>query len=217
MDLETIWPPYALRLRCGDMELSPVRESDYAELAEIARGGVRRNGVQAFVVDWDSGDDEQIARSLARYHWATRANFTVEEWTVEFTVRVGGRAVGVQGVSARHFPQTRTVTTGSWLAREEQGKGYGTRMRTAVLTAFAEHFAASTFETAYVEGNEASRRVSEKVGYSPNGSHAVIAQDGEARIEHSLVLAAQDLQRSAEPVRVEGAGTFRSFLGLDPA
>lgn len=215
MDLETIWPPYALIIRAGDMELSPVRESDYPELAEIARGGVRRDDVQAFVVDWDSGSDEQIARSIAQYQWSTRAKFDVDEWTIEFTVRVGGRAVGVQGVNGRHYSTTRTISTGSWLARSEQGRGYGTRMRIAIVSAFADHFGASTFETAYVEGNEASKRVSEKVGYSPNGRHTVVAQNGEARTEYRLILEASDINRPVDPISVEGTAAFRRFLGLD--
>ncbi|WP_209326410.1 GNAT family N-acetyltransferase [Brevibacterium renqingii] len=217
MDLETIWPPYGLRIRIGDMELSPVRESDYSELAEIARGGVRRDDVQAFVVDWDSGSDEQIARSIAQYQWSTRANFDVDDWTIEFTVRVGGRAVGIQGVNGRHFSRTHTVSTGSWLARSEQGHGYGTQMRWAIVIAFADHCGASTFETAYVEGNEASRRVSEKVGYSPNGSHTIVAQNGEARLEHKLTLDSVDIARPDEAVQVEGAAAFRRFLGLESA
>src|SRR5699024_4687990 len=91
MLIDRIWPPYALRLQCADMELSPVRDADLPELAEIARNGVRRDGVQAFLVDWDTGRPEQIARSLAQYHWATRAGLSVEKWTIEFTVRVADR------------------------------------------------------------------------------------------------------------------------------
>ena len=83
MLIDSIWPPYALHLQCADMELSPVRDADLPELAEIARNGVRRDGVQAFPADWDTGSPEQIARSLAQYHWATRAGLTVERWTIE--------------------------------------------------------------------------------------------------------------------------------------
>src|SRR5699024_1765202 len=35
---------------------------------------------------------------------------------------------------------TRTVSTGSWLAPEEQGRGFGTRMRSMVIDAFARYF-----------------------------------------------------------------------------
>lgn len=214
MELSEIWPPFALSIRSGDMELSPVREADYPELAELARGGVRRNGVAAFLVDWDNGDDASIARSIAQYQWSTRANFRIDEWTVEFTVRVADRAVGVQGVSAKDFLRTRTVTTGSWLSRREQGRGIGTRMRSMTLRAFADEFSVLTFETAYFTGNDASRRVSEKLGYRPNGEHRVLAQDGRAITEHRMIVDAAGVPPSADPVTVEGAEVFRRFVGL---
>ncbi|RAE89856.1 N-acetyltransferase, partial [Burkholderia multivorans] len=47
MDLAEIWPPFGLRITTGDMELAPTREADLPELAEMARGGVRRDGVRA--------------------------------------------------------------------------------------------------------------------------------------------------------------------------
>lgn len=216
MDLESVWPPFALRIRAGDMELSPVRESDYPELAGIAAGGVRRDNVQSFLVNWDTGTAEEVARSIAQYQWGTRARFHVDDWTIEFTVRVGGRAVGVQGVSALGFTRTRSVTTGSWLAWHEQGRGYGTRMRSAVVAAFADHFDTEVFHSAHFEGNDSSRRVSEKLGYSPNGVKTILGADGQARAEHQLVLAAEDLDRAADTFKVDvtGAEAVRRFLGL---
>ena len=215
MLIDSIWPPYALHLQCADMELSPVRDADLPELAEIARNGVRRDGVQAFPVDWDSGSPEQIARSLAQYHWATRAGLTVERWTIEFTVRVADRVVGVQGVSSDRYPLTRTVSTGSWLAPEEQGRGFGTRMRSMVIDAFARHFGTHRFDTGYIAGNDASRRVSEKLGYSPNGHRRLISQDGAPRTEHQLVLFAADYEHTDDEVIVTGAEAVRRFLGLE--
>ncbi|WP_226830709.1 MULTISPECIES: GNAT family N-acetyltransferase [unclassified Brevibacterium] len=214
MDLEEIWPPFGLNIRCGHMELSPVRESDYPELADIANGGVRRDDLPAFLVNWDSGTQEEIAQSIARYQWSTRANFRVDDWTIEFTVRVDGRAVGVQGVSAKDFVRTRSVSTGSWLALNEQGKGYGTRMRQTAVTTFTDHFGASEFHSGFFEGNAASRRVSEKLGYSPNGMKTIVAQDGQARMEHQVILPAEDIRRGQDPVEVVGAEVVRRFLGL---
>lgn len=215
MDISEIWPPFALHLRSGDMELSPVREADIPELAEIAYGGVRKDGIEAFLVDWDSGTDEQIARSLAQYHWSTRANFSVDDWTIEFTVRVDGLAVGVQGANGRRYPLTRTISTGSWLALSEQGRGYGTRMRRIIIETFIRHFGATRFDTAYFEGNDASRRVSEKLGYSPNGHRRLISQDGAPRTEHQLVLFAADYEHTDDEVIVTGAEAVRRFLGLE--
>lgn len=199
------------------MELSPVREADYPELADIADGGVRRNNVPAFLVNWDSGTREEIARSIAQYQWGIRARFRVDDWTIEFTVRVDGRAVGVQGVSAKDFAHTRSVSTGSWLALHEQGQGYGTQMRRAAVTAFADHFGALEFHSGYFEGNDSSRRVSEKLGYSPNGVKTIVAQDGQARAERQVFLAAADINAGPGPVQVEGAEVVRRFLGFAPS
>ncbi|MGC3022661.1 hypothetical protein ACPUD7_13425, partial [Brevibacterium sp. FAM 24630] len=40
MDLADIWPPFGLTIRTGDLEMTPVRETDYPELAETAGAGV---------------------------------------------------------------------------------------------------------------------------------------------------------------------------------
>src|SRR5699024_2649596 len=76
------------------------------------------------------------------------------------------RCSGVQGVSSKQYPLTRTVSTGSWWAPEEQGRGFGTRMRSMVIDSFARHFGTHRFDTGYIDGNDASQRVSEKLGYS---------------------------------------------------
>lgn len=214
MNIAEYWPPFALHLRSGDMELSPVRDSDLPELAAIASGGVRRDDVQAFFVDWDSGNDAQIARSLAQYHWDTRASLTVDSWTIEFTVRVGGEVIGIQGVSAQQYPLTRTVSTGSWLSKDQQGRGFGTRMRSLVVGAFIREFAARRFDTGYIDGNIASRRVSEKIGYSPNGTRTVLSQDGTARTENLMVLFSEDYPHPMDDIRVTGAEAVRALLGL---
>ncbi len=191
-----------------------MRDADIPELAEIARGGVRRDGIEAFLVDWDSGSDDQVARSLAQYHWSTRVNFSVDDWTMEFTVRVGGRAVGVQGVNGHRYPLTRTVSTGSWLALPEQGHGYGTRMRRAVIEAFIGHFGAARFDTAYFQGNHASRRVSEKLGYSPNGNRTTVGQNGSVLTEQQMVLHAEDYECADTELLVIGDDAVREFLNL---
>ncbi|WP_423057595.1 GNAT family N-acetyltransferase [Brevibacterium linens] len=214
MDISEIWPPFALHLRSGDMELSPVREADIPELAEIAYGGVRKDGIEAFLVDWDSGTDEQIARSLAQYHWSTRANFSVDDWTIEFTVRVAGLAVGVQGANGRRYPLTRTISTGSWLALSEQGRGYGTRMRRIIIETFIRHFGATRFDTAYFEGNHASQRVSEKLGYSPNGHRTRVGQNGTALKENHMTLSAHDWKLPDKELQVTGHDAVRNFLTI---
>ncbi|SMX91859.1 hypothetical protein BLIN9172_02582 [Brevibacterium linens ATCC 9172] len=62
MDISEIWPPFALHLRSDGMELSPVQEADIPELAQIARGGVRRDGIEAFPYCYLAGAQQPRAR-----------------------------------------------------------------------------------------------------------------------------------------------------------
>lgn len=124
---------------------------------------------------------------------------------IELLVWEHGALVGTQGIQAEGFASPRRVATGSWLGRDHQGRGIGTEMRAAVLElAFAE-LGAVEAESSWLEGNAASRRVSEKLGYveyclsekSPRGIPIV---------EHGVTVA-RDAWRSPVPV---------SFTGLEP-
>ncbi|HSI97686.1 MAG TPA: GNAT family protein [Gaiellaceae bacterium] len=77
----------------------------------------------------------------------------------------GGALVGTQGIDAKRFAETRRVHTGSWLGRRHQRRGIGTEMRAAVLELAFGHLGARTAASDWLAGNEASRRVSAKLGY----------------------------------------------------
>lgn len=217
MSLDEIWPPYALTITCGNMTLSPVRDSDLPELAALAAGGVTTHP-GAFIVDWDQGTAEEVARNLATYHWRTRAAISPEQWALEFTVRVDGEAVGVQSAGARAFAKRRTVGTGSWLSKKHQGRGIGTRMRQALAATSFDHFGARELVTSYFSGNDSSRRVSEKVGYVENGSVIDVSASGShVGREHSMLLTPDRLVRPNEEVTVTGAEAVAEFLQLPTA
>lgn len=66
---------------------------------------------------------------------------------------------------ATDFPSARTLDTGSWLHRPRQGEGIGTEMRHAVLHLAFAGLGAERAETSCYAGSDASRRVTEKLGY----------------------------------------------------
>ena len=109
---------------------------------------------------------------------------------------------------------TRTVSTGSWLALPEQGRGYGTRMRRIIVETFIRHFGATRFDTAYFTGNDASRRVSEKLGYSPNGHRSAVGQNGTVLTEHHMVLNASEYRQTDGELHVTGDESVRNFLSI---
>ena|SRR5271154_2928424 len=68
---------------------------------------------------------QRYCRALA--HWKP------ESLHLPLAVYLDGRPVGVQDVWASDFARVRSVGTGSWITRTDQGHVYGTEARQAVL------------------------------------------------------------------------------------
>ena len=66
-------------------------------------------------------------------------------------------------------PRSPLSATGSWLGREAQGRGIGTEMRAAALELAFRGLGAEAATSGWLEGNAASGRVSEKLGYRKTG------------------------------------------------
>ena len=100
------------------------------------------------------------------------------------------------------------------MALPEQGRGYGTRMRRMIIEGFTRYLAAAQSDTAYFDGNRASRRVSEKLGYSPNGNRSVVGQNGTALTKQHMALRSEDYVHTGRDLQVTGAEAFRTFLAI---
>ena len=97
---------------------------------------------------------------------------TVESWSINLAIVVGGRAIGACGLSAEQFPTLRSFETGSWITQAEQGRGYGKEMRAALLHLGFAGFDAVEATTAAFSDNPRSLGVTRHFGYEPNGSGA---------------------------------------------
>src|SRR3954469_14534876 len=76
----------------------------------------------------------------------------------------------MQDLIAEEFPTYGSVTTFSWLAPRERGRGIGREMRSAILhLAFAGLGAREATSEAFVD-NDASNAVSRALGYDENGT-----------------------------------------------
>ena len=210
-------PLSRLVLRTPRLELRVVEERDAVELLEVARGGVHPPEEMPFAVAWTDaiGTHEGDASFLDFYRQA-RASVGPALWHLLFCARAGGEALGVQELAAERFSQMRTVSTGSWLGAPHQRRGYGTEMRTAVLQlAFAE-LGARRAVSGVIDGNDASARVSEKLGYRAVG-RSTIAPRGEQLGHTDLELAADEFDRATRvAVGVDGCDdALRRLLGAD--
>ncbi len=206
------WPLFDLRLRTPRLELRLPTDDDLLALAAVARAGVHDLPGTPFLVPWDELPSPAFERQFLLHWWQVRGSWSPGDWTLGLAVLAEGRPIGVQDLMARDFAHRRTVGTGSWLGLEHQRQGYGTEMRAAVLWLAFEELGALVAESGYVNGNEASARVSSKLGYVPNGER-LIAPTGTAVTEHEVRVTPESWRRDRVPVAVEGLEPCRGLFG----
>lgn len=103
LSLEEIFPPFALRIACGPVELRVLRDDDLPELVATVQGGIEVPGLpMPFLRDWHAVDYSRGAP---------------HDWRLALVVHRGGELVGTQDVGATDFAQTGAGTTGSWMGR----------------------------------------------------------------------------------------------------
>jgi RimJ/RimL family protein N-acetyltransferase len=196
-------PLFAIRLRTPQLELRLPTDDELDQLREVALAGIHPPESMPFAVAWT---DEPELASFVSFHRSLRRGWSPDSWDLELAVWVDGRPAGSQGLVGEDFARSRTVRTGSWLGADFQRRGYGTEMRTAVLELAFRGLGAELACSGYVDGNDASRRVSEKLGYAVAG-RAERAPRGEPVGETEVELHREDWR---PPVPVE-------IVGLEPA
>jgi RimJ/RimL family protein N-acetyltransferase len=203
----------AVRLRTPRLELTVTGEADLAELYDIAMRGIHPRQEMPFGIPWTDGlGDPGRREEFFAYHLQARAVIGPARWHLLFCVREAGRPVGVQGMEADEFAAERRVSTGSWLTASVQGRGLGTEMRAAVLELAFEHLGGRIAESGAIDGNVASRRVSDKLGYREVGRSTVAPRGVE--VGHANLELRPDEWREARSVAVEVEGVTPELLRL---
>jgi RimJ/RimL family protein N-acetyltransferase len=209
-----LWPLFDLRLRTGNLELRLPTDDDLVALLAVAREGIHPPEEMPFGVAWTDMPSPEFERSFARFHWSSRANWKPAEWTLPFGVFFNGLPAGVQDINAREFAVLRTVSTASWLGSGFQRRGIGRAMRQAVLALAFDHLGAEVAMSDAFVDNVASRKVSEAIGYEPNGYNR-LAPRGKPRETQLYRLTLEGWRSRPRPkVEVEGLGGCFDMFGL---
>jgi RimJ/RimL family protein N-acetyltransferase len=157
---------WSIHLRTPRLELRLPTDEDLLDLYRVAEAGIHPPEEMPFGVAWT--DDLNEADFVA-FHRRAWNEWTPEAWQLNLVTFLDGRAIGTQGVTAKDFPVSREVTTGSWLGAPFQGRGYGTEQRAAVLELAFRGLGAKAATSGALAHNAASQRVSAKLGYRTTG------------------------------------------------
>jgi RimJ/RimL family protein N-acetyltransferase len=204
-------PLYALRVRTPRLELRLPTEAELVELYELAAAGVHPPDEMPFAVPWT---DDLSRDGFVTYHRSMRESWKPESWTLDLGTWADGILVGVQGIEADAFTERRTVGTGSWLGTRHQRSGIGTEMRAAVIELAFTHLGADAVTSSAFEANAASRRVSEKLGYSIVGRES-LSPRGTPQPHLLLRLEREQWAGAPFPVEVDGLEACLELFGAD--
>lgn len=208
------WPLFGLRLTTPRLELRFPGPDDLDALADRAAEGVHDAATMPFAFPWSDAPPAQRARSTVQFHWRCWATWTPDDWNCGLVVVHDGTVVGTQGLMAENFGVVRQVGTGSWLGRAYHGKGIGTEMRAAVLhLAFAGLGAEDAVSSAF-DDNTASLRVSDKLGYRPDGIMRHV-RAGASATEHRFRLTREAWAGTERiPVEISGLAPCLPLFGV---
>ncbi|HEY2183122.1 MAG TPA: GNAT family protein [Gaiellaceae bacterium] len=206
-------PLFGLRLRTPRLELRLPTHDELVELREVAHAGVHPPEEMPFAVAWT--DEPYSAEWVVAFHEQQRAAWRPDAWDLELGVWTNGELAGVQALYAKDFADNRAVGSGSWLGSRFQRHGIGTEMRAAVLELALRGLEAEVARSGAVEGNLASLRVSEKLGYRVVGSGTVAPRGVD--VGHTDVELRREDWRPPFEVEIEGLRTCLPLFGVSAA
>lgn len=212
--LADLFAPLGLHVSRGPLQMCGITDELLVGLCDLAAQGIHAPATMPFYFPWTDAPAEELRGRTAAYHWRSRAEFSVAAWDLNLAVLWDGQLVGTQGLSTSDFLVVRSGETGSWLGRAFQGRGIGTAMRRAICELAFDHLGFTEITSGAFLDNLASRAVSAKVGYRPNGVRR-LARRGELALNEKLVLSPQDLVREPEPLVLSGLGPLRRAIGLE--
>jgi len=206
-------PLYGLTLRTPRLELRLGTAADIEALGELARRGIHPPDEMPFAVAWsDRIAEPSFAEEFAAYHAAGLSSWTPKSWRLDLLTWEGAELAGTQSIQADGFSTRRSVGTGSWLGRGFQGRGLGTEMRTAVLELAFRGLGAQVATSGWLEGNLASARVAEKLGYTETGL-SEISPRGVGVPHHDMRLEREDWV-PVVPVEIVGLEPALTLFGV---
>ncbi|AKK30294.1 GNAT family N-acetyltransferase [Mycobacterium sp. EPa45] len=172
-----IWPLADLQVVTPRLVLRYVSDELGVQLATLAAKGIHDPATMPFSEPWTDVPSPQLERNSLQFYWRNRAETSANRWNLDLAVLVDEVVVGMCSVHAEHFPQNRSLTTGSWLGRAYQRRGIGKEMRQAALHLIFAGFDADLAITRAWHDNTASLAVTRSLPYTETGTTVETRRD----------------------------------------
>lgn len=210
-----VWPLFGLRVTTPRLTLAYPTDEMIVGLVEVADRGIHPEGENPFSSNWSALPEDERAVSIAQYRWSCRGTHRPDDWHLPFAIVIDGEVAGSQDLFGKNFAATRIAGSGSFLGEKHQGKGYGTEARRAVLYLLFEGLGAEIAQTDAWASNERSIRVTERLGYVPNGRSIRLHSDGDGRpeVHYRLDRAVWEKTRP-DDIEIDGLEPCLPLLGL---
>jgi RimJ/RimL family protein N-acetyltransferase len=209
------YPPLNVQVRTPRLVLAGATDELLTRLIPVVRAGVVGSGPLPFDDPMSLYENNPVREwRWLRGIWQGRARVDQSLWRLYFVVIADGEPVGVQDLIGTEFAKLGTVATFSWLGPGYRRRGIGTEMREAVLhLAFAGLGAREAASKAFAD-NHASNRVSQALGYEPNGTDWATRRGEPALVKRwKLTRDSWDKVRR-DDIELTGVEECRPVLGL---
>lgn len=213
-DLARYWPPFGLTLATPRLTLRPIRDEDIPAAVQAALGGIHEPGRSPFSTPWTEFPAEELGPNMAQWYWRCRGTMSPQDWTLLLGIWQDGNFIGCQDVGAKDFATRKTVSTGSWLTRDVQGRGLGKEMRAAVALYAFDWLGAEVAESEAAAWNQQSLGVSRSLGYELNGTTRA-NWGGQLRDVQKVRLTPATFKRPDWTLDVQGHEPTAKHLGID--
>ncbi len=209
------FPIFDLRIVTPRLELRLPTDAEMLDQLKAVESGIHDLAQVPFHTDWVSKPSPQREREFLQFHWSQRASWQPDNWNLILACFIDGVAVGSQSIAGANFNTLRSVNTGSWLGKAQQGQGFGTEMRAAVLELGFVGLGATLATSGARLENAASLGVSRKLGYRDNGRIPVMMGD-QPTTEQLLALTREDWAANRPDINIEiiGLDGCRDMFGL---
>jgi RimJ/RimL family protein N-acetyltransferase len=200
-------PLYGLRLHTPRLELRLPDPAELQGLYAAAARGIHRPEVMPFGAAWTDALERE---SFLGFHRDALASWSPAGWDLNLVTFLHGLPIGTQALH-RRTERPHELGTGSWLEKAQQGQGYGTEQRAAVVELAFRVLGAEAVTSGAVATNLASQRVSEKLGYV--FTHEDTVSPRGTPVRHLNFRLARNDWRCPVPVEIEGAEPCLALLG----